>query len=164
MIPMDGNICTPKVRSKWFSFNNVRAIFKISSCLNLNILLNKIISHFTIIPAFHPLPLPASQREHIRYVQSRVCIVSCIIVSCMIVLLVRGVRGDCSGPSDGNCARISEEREEREDRTPHSTLCSAPCPRPRVPVLGYHSRPGTLTLDTTIHTNIGDQARLQFRD
>ena len=79
MIPMDGNICTPKVRSKWFSFNNVRAIFKISSCLNLNILLNKIISHFTIIPAFHPLPLPASQREHIRYVQSRVCIVSCII-------------------------------------------------------------------------------------
>ena len=30
----------------------------------------------------------------------------------MIVLLVRGVRGDCSGPSDGNCARISEERED----------------------------------------------------
>ena len=69
----------------------------------------------------------------------------------MIVLLVRGVRGDCSGPSDGNCARISEEREEREDRTPHSALCSAPCPRPRVPVLGYHSRPGTLTLQCTGH-------------
>lgn len=131
MIPMDGNICTPKVRSKWFSFNNVRAIFKISSCLNLNILLNKIISHFTIIPAFHPLPLPASQREHIRYVQSRVCIVSCIIVSCMIVLLVRGVRGDCSGPSDGNCARISEET--RRGRIGLHTLHSAP---PRVRVLG----------------------------
>lgn len=48
MIPMDGNICTPKVRSKWFSFNNVRAIFKISSCLNLNILL-----HFTHFPYLH---------------------------------------------------------------------------------------------------------------
>ena len=49
-----------------------------------------------------------------------------------------GGAGRLLGTSDGNCARISEESEER--------ICSAPCPRPRVPVLGcYHPRPGTLT-------------------
>ena len=112
--------------------------------------LDKIVFRFTHFPFIY-------HKENISDMYNHVIRVYCIIVSCMIVLLVRGVRGDCSGPSDGNCARISEER---EDRTPHSTsaLCSAPCPRPRVPVLGcYHPRPGTLTLDTTIHTNIGDQ-------
>ena len=102
--------------------------------------LDKIVFRFTHFPFIY-------HKENISDMYNHECVLyHCI----MIVLLVRGVRGDCSGPSDGNCARISEEREDR-------TL-SAPCPRPRVPVLGcYHPRPGTLTLDTTIHTNIGDQ-------
>ena len=83
--------------------------------------LDKIVFRFTHFPFIY-------HKENISDMYNHVIRVYCIIVSCMIVLLVRGVRGDCSGPSDGNCARISEER---EDRTPH--LHSAP---PRVRVLG----------------------------
>ena len=67
--------------------------------------LDKIVFRFTHFPFIY-------HKENISDMYNHVIRVYCIIVSCMIVLLVRGVRGDCSGPSDGNCARISEERED----------------------------------------------------
>ena len=90
-------------------------------------------SRFTQFSSLH-------HKENISDMYNHECVLyHCIIVSCMIVLLVRGVRGDCSGPVTGIVRGYP-----RRGRT-----LSAPCPRPRLPVLGcYHPRPGTLTPHT----------------
>ena len=66
--------------------------------------LDKIVSRFT---HFAPTSLSSITKRtyQICTITSVYCIIvslyDCIIVSCMIVLLVRGVRGDCSGPVTG---------------------------------------------------------------
>ena len=56
--------------------------------------LDKIVFRFTHFPFIY-------HKENISDMYNHVIRVYCIIVSCMIVLLVRGVRGDCSGPVTG---------------------------------------------------------------
>ena len=101
MIPMDGYICKPMLRSEWFIFNNVsRTIFVFTPV--------DVFTKKNCFP-FHPLPF-LHHKENVSDMYNHECVLyHCIMYDCIVGA---GGAGRLLGTSDGNCARISEERED----------------------------------------------------